>query len=55
MYDVQLQATATGNLLWAQTFTDAEQASAFEASLDRDLDELDDAAFRRKHGVPPSA
>jgi hypothetical protein len=41
MYDVQLQATATGNLLWAQTFTDLTQAQAFEAELDRDLDELD--------------
>lgn len=52
MYDVQLQALATGNLLWAQTFTDQEQAREFEARLDQDLDELDDAAFRRKHGVP---
>jgi hypothetical protein len=54
MYDVQLQALATGNLMWAQTFTDREQASAFEASLERDLDELDDSTFRRKHGVPQS-
>ncbi len=52
MYDVQLQAVATGSLLWAQTFTDRDQANAFEASIDLDLDELDDAAFRRKHGVP---
>jgi hypothetical protein len=52
MYDVQLQAVATGSLLWAQTFTDHDQAMAFEAALDTDLDELDDAAFRRKHGVP---
>ena len=55
MYDVQLQAIATGDLMWAQTFTDAAQAQAFEAELDRDLDELDDDAFRRKYGVPSSA
>lgn len=55
MYDVQLQAVATGNLLWAQTFTDRDQADAFEARIDRDLDELDDAAFRRKHGVPSTS
>jgi hypothetical protein len=54
MYDVQLQSIATGSLLWAQTFTDREQATAFEAEIDRDL-ELDDAAFRRKHGVPSSS
>jgi hypothetical protein len=55
MYDVQLQAVATGKMLWAQTFTDREQASAFEARLDHDLDELDDATFRRTHGVPSSS
>jgi hypothetical protein len=54
MYDVQLQAAATGNLLWAQTFTDPEQASEFEARVDRDLNDLDDAAFRRKYSVPSS-
>lgn len=55
MYDVQLQAVATGNLLWAQTFTDQSQAQAFEQELERDLDELDGDTFRRKYGVPSSA
>jgi hypothetical protein len=55
MYDVQLQAVASGNLLWAQTFTDRAQAQAFELELEQDLDELDDEAFRRKYGVPSSA
>lgn len=55
MYDVQLQVAATGALVWAQTFSDEEQAQAFEAQLDADLDELDDAAFRRRYGVPASA
>ena len=55
MYDVQLQAVATGNLLWAQTFTDQGQAQAFELELEQDLDELDGDAFRRKYGVPSSA
>ena len=52
MYDVQLQAVATGNLMWAQTFTDELQARAFEADLERDLTELEDEEFRRKYSVP---
>jgi hypothetical protein len=55
MYDVQLQSAASGNLLWAQTFTDPKQAEEFEDNLDHDLDELDDAAFRRKYGVPSAS
>jgi hypothetical protein len=55
MYDVQLQSIASGSLLWAQTFTDQQQADEFETSIARDLDELDDAAFRRKHGVPSAS
>ena len=55
MFDVQLQAAETGSLLWAQTFTDKEQAEEFETSLSNDLDELDDADFRRKYGVPAGA
>lgn len=54
MVDVQLQVAATGSLVWAQTFSDAAQAEAFEAELVHDLDELDDDAFRRKYGVPAS-
>lgn len=52
MYDVQLQSAASGSLLWAQTFTDPDQARQYEATLEADLDELDDATFRRKYGVP---
>lgn len=55
MYDVQLQVAATGALVWAQTFSDEAQATDFESQLDTDLDDLDDAAFRRKYGVPASA
>lgn len=55
MFDVQLQAADSGNLLWAQTFTDKAQAEEFEASLQSDLDDLDDGAFRRKYGVPAGA
>ncbi|MEX0836563.1 MAG: hypothetical protein WD010_10755 [Nitriliruptor sp.] len=54
MYDVQLQVAATGALVWAQTFSDEDQADAFESQLDTDLDELDDGDFRRKYGVPAS-
>ena len=51
MYDVQLQVAATGNLVWAQTFTDRNQAEAYSLALDSDLDELDETAFRRKYNV----
>jgi hypothetical protein len=50
--DVQLQVRRTGALVWAQTFSDHEQARAFEERLEQDLDELDDEAFRRAHRVP---
>lgn len=52
MYDVQLQSIASGQLLWAQTFTDRQQADRFESDLGADLDAMDDGSFRRKHGVP---
>lgn len=55
MYDVQLQSVASGRLLWAQTFTHQDQASAFEIALETDLDDLDDEAFRHKYGVPSNA
>lgn len=51
MFDVQLQVAATGNLVWAQTFTDREQAEQYEQRLDHDLDELDEQSFRRKYNV----
>ncbi len=49
--DVQLQVRRTGALVWAQTFSDPELARELEEQLDRDLDELDEAAFRRAHRV----
>lgn len=52
LHDVQLQAIATGNLLWSQTFTNADQAQEYESTLDLDLDRLDDQAFRRKYSIP---
>lgn len=55
MYDVQLQVSATGALVWAQTFSDQEQADAFQSELEADLDALDGTAFRRKYGVPSTA
>lgn len=55
MYDVQLQLVSSGQLVWAQTFTDHAQATSFESDLDYDLDHLDDAEFRRKHSVPSGA
>ena len=52
MVDIQLQVAATGALVWAQTFSDEEQAEAFAAELESDLDTLDNEAFRRKYSVP---
>ena len=52
MYDVQLQSAASGNLLWSQTFTDSKQAKTYEQTLESDLDDLDEADFRRKYSVP---
>lgn len=54
MYDVQLQVAATGNLVWAQTFTDQAQADEFQAQVEADL-ELHGAEFRRKYSVPSTA
>lgn len=54
MVDVQLQVAATGNLVWAQTFSDPGQAETFQRELEDDLSSLDGAAFRRKYGVPSS-
>ena len=51
MYDVQLQLASSGNLVWAQTFTDRGQADTFEKELENDLDDLDDGDFRRKYNV----
>lgn len=55
MYDVQLQLIATGALMWAQTFTDRDQATVFERDLEHDLDDLDLPSFRRKHSLPSGA
>lgn len=52
MYDVQLQVMETGGLVWAQTFTDHDQARAFQDELETDLEELGDEDFRRKYSVP---
>lgn len=55
MYDVQLQVADTGALVWAQTFSDQEQADAFQTELEDDLDAMDDETFRRKYSVPSTA
>lgn len=52
MVDVQLQIAATGNLVWAQTFSDEDQATSFQRELEEDLTSMDGTSFRRKYGVP---
>lgn len=54
MVDVQLQVAQTGAMVWAQTFSDLDQAEVFQRELEADLHDLDDDAFRRKYGVPSS-
>jgi hypothetical protein len=54
MFDVQLQVAVTGALVWAQSFSDEEQAEAFQRQLDEDLRTMEDEPFRRKYGVPSS-
>lgn len=55
LYDIQLQAVSSGDLVWAQTFTDQSQADEFQAQVEADLDELKRDAFRRKYSVPSTA
>lgn len=52
LFDVQLQAVASGDLAWARTFSDGQEAARFRASLESDLAELDVGEFSRKHGIP---
>ncbi len=52
MYDVQLQKSDSSDLVWAQTFSDQQQAIEYERQVSDDLDELDDSAFRSKYNVP---
>lgn len=55
MYDVQLQAADTGAIIWAQTFTDREEADRYQREVEDDLDDLTETAFRSKWSVPSSA
>jgi len=52
MFDIQLQVISTGGLVWAQSFSDEQQADDFYTTVATDLDTLDVADFRRKYGVP---
>lgn len=55
MYDVQLQVVSTGALIWAQTFSDEQEAEEYRAEVEDDLNDLDDAEFRQRWSVPSSA
>ena len=52
MFDVQLQVVSTGALVWAQSFSDEQQADDFYTTVSTDLDTLEMADFRSKYGVP---
>lgn len=54
MHDVQLIRSSTGAMIWAQTFTDADQAGEFLDRLESDLEDLDTTAFREHCSVPSS-
>lgn len=53
--DIQLQVRRTGAIVWAQTFSDPSAARELESQLERDMDVLDEQAFRRAHRVPSDA
>lgn len=55
MVDVQLAVASTGAMVWSQTYSDPDDAEAFQTQVEADLDTLDDASFRRRYGVPASA
>lgn len=55
MFDVQLQSITSGQLIWAQTFTDHREAEEFEAALQDDLEDLGVDEFRRKYGMPSTS
>lgn len=55
LYDVQLVVSASGAMVWAQTFTDPAQAEQLLETLERDLDTLDVETFRRRYTVPATS
>ncbi len=55
MHDVQLQVVSSGALVWAHTFTDADEAERCREEVEEDLADLTEEAFRRKWSVPSSA
>ncbi|MDX1511165.1 MAG: hypothetical protein R3249_07450 [Nitriliruptorales bacterium] len=55
MHDVVLSFHDTGRILWSNTFSDEEQARAYVAELEADLDHLEVDEFRRKYGVSTQA
>lgn len=54
MHDVQLIVSATGAMIWAQTFTDEDQATTFLERLEGDLEAMDTTTFRQRYSVPSS-
>lgn len=54
MHDVQLQSVVTGALIWSQSFSYEHEAERYRADLESDLEELDEAEFRRKWRLPSS-
>ncbi len=52
MHDVQLQAVATGSLIWSQSFSYQHEAERYLDEVQADLDVLDEAGFRRKWRLP---
>jgi TolB-like protein len=54
MHDIQLIVSATGAMVWAQTFTDEDQADAFLAQIEDHLAHMDSREFRSRYSVPSS-
>lgn len=54
MHDVQLIVSATGAMVWAQTFSDEAQAEAFLDQVSTHLESMATAEFRTRYSVPSS-
>jgi len=54
MHDVQLIVSATGAIVWAQTFTDESQADEFLDQVSAHLESMGTDEFRTRYSVPSS-
>ena len=51
LYDVQLQSIASGQLVWARTFADHDEAARFRRAVHDELTSLDERVFRDRYRI----